>query len=93
MPRTRFELFKKTASFAFADLATKHMDVQGRVVHGDPRRHRAEEAIAHRHLNRFSPLFELRDGRAMARRFAVVGKRLSSVTMIDRSDLLFRTMS
>ena len=69
------------------------MVVQGRVVHGDPRRHRAEEAIAHRHLNRFSPFFELRDGRTMARRSAVVRKRLSSMTMIDRSDLLFRTMS
>ena len=28
MPRTRFELPKKTASFAFADLATKHKDVR-----------------------------------------------------------------
>jgi len=27
MPRTRFELLKKTAPFAFADLATKHKDV------------------------------------------------------------------
>ena len=44
----------------------------------------AEEAIAHRNLNRFSPLFELHDGRTMARRSTAVGKHVSSMTMMDR---------
>ena len=44
----------------------------------------AGEAIAHRYLNRFSPFFELHGGRTVARRSAVVGKRVSSVAMMDR---------
>ena len=53
----------------------------------------AEEVIAHRHLNCFSPFFELHDGQTMARRSAVVGKRVYTMTMMDRSDLLFRTIT
>jgi hypothetical protein len=44
----------------------------------------AEGVNAHRHLIRWSPFFELHDGRTMARRSDVVGQRVSSMTMLDR---------
>ena len=60
-----------------------HREV-GQLCVGNTMMFAAEEANAHRHLIRFSPFFELHDGRTMARRSDVVGQRVSSMTMLDR---------